>query len=376
MSLQQVYAEAGKRRREVSRDDVIEWTTERNSTSGVFEPELGDGDALFFDGRLWHGSRNTGSETRTALLLQYATPDTPIRIPDFDRPEWPFRFRDDVRPPCVMVAGTTCGLENRIVPAPEPAAPEGPTRATDAPPLDSRIDPLNLPLRENTTTGWQPTPVFCGSTSSLDYLECHVSVLSRGASPHDMHAHIEEELLIVLAGEADLLMLDDDRQVSRHHVGRGACAYYPAFQPHTIDNAGSPRASYLMLKWAASRNASGVSELRRCLRSVNCGDFTSGPFSWTRLFEGPTRHLEKLHCHATALDPGGGYDAHADPYDVVIVTFEGEVLTAGRTVGPNSVIYSAAGQPHDMRNVGRRRARYLVFELHGSGRKRAGPAVR
>lgn len=54
--------------------------------------ELGDGDALFFDGRLWHGSFDTDpTAARTALLLQYARADTPVRMPDFASLEmWPF----------------------------------------------------------------------------------------------------------------------------------------------------------------------------------------------------------------------------------------------------------------------------------------------
>lgn len=379
-SLQQVYAEAGKRRGAVSRDDILEWTTARDARSGVFEPDLSDGEALLFDGRLWHGSHNIDSETtRTALLLQYATPGTPVRIPDLEHPEWPFRLRQDVMPPCIMVAGSPRGLANRIVTAPSPASVAPPDRGRLAkhPPLNSRIECLTLPLEEDKATGWKPHRIFRGSTPSLELLACHVSVLSPGVSPHDIHAHVEEELLIMLSGEADLVMLDDDGNVSRHLARRGTFLYYPAFQPHTIHNPGGVPATYLVLRWAASRDARGAAELPRRICSADGASAAERTFSWTMLFEGPTRHLQKLHAHATVLQPGGGYDAHVDPYDVVIVTLEGEVRADGRRVGPNSVIICPGGQPHGMQNVGRRRARYLAFELHGAdGRESAGPSLR
>ena len=88
-------------------------------------------------------------------------------------------------------------------------------------------------------------------------------------------------------------------------------------------------------------------------------------FDWRLLFEGPTNFLKKLHCHVSKLSPQKGYEAHADDYDVSIVVFEGEVETLGKRVGPHSVIYYAAGEPHGMYNPGEVTAKYLVFEFHG-----------
>ena len=89
------------------------------------------------------------------------------------------------------------------------------------------------------------------------------------------------------------------------------------------------------------------------------------PFTTRLLFEGPTAYLGKLHAHVTGLQPGAGYPAHADEYDVAIIVFSGTVETLGKTVGPGGSIYYAAGQPHGMRNVGNDPAKYLVFEFHG-----------
>jgi quercetin dioxygenase-like cupin family protein len=83
------------------------------------------------------------------------------------------------------------------------------------------------------------------------------------------------------------------------------------------------------------------------------------------LFEGPTAFLGKLHAHVTELQPGGGYPAHADKYDVAIIVFSGTVETLGQRLGPGGSVYYSAGQRHGMRNVGTDPAKYLVFEFHG-----------
>jgi len=60
-----------------------------------------------------------------------------------------------------------------------------------------------------------------------------------------------------------------------------------------------------------------------------------------------------------------GYEPHGDDYDVSIVILEGEVETLGKRVGPHSVIYYAAREPHGMYNPGEVAAKYIVFEFHG-----------
>jgi hypothetical protein len=80
---------------------------------------VSDGEALIFDGRLWHGSYNAlEKETRLALLLQNAKADRPVRIHDPKQLEWPFRFLESPRPPVVCVSGQGDGSINRLVPPP------------------------------------------------------------------------------------------------------------------------------------------------------------------------------------------------------------------------------------------------------------------
>jgi Phytanoyl-CoA dioxygenase (PhyH) len=77
--------------------------------------ELNEGEFFIFDGRSWHGSHNTGNETRMALIAQYCRPDAEVMIPlTWNQPvQW-----HSSRPPCILVRGSDRFGVNRVVPAP------------------------------------------------------------------------------------------------------------------------------------------------------------------------------------------------------------------------------------------------------------------
>jgi hypothetical protein len=108
----------GKDRTATSDIDILEWAQIRDERAQLVQLKMSDGDALLFDGRLWHSSNNLSNLTRRALLLQYATPKTPIRIADLNYLDWPFRYLEEPLPRCVMVRGRGASDVNRIVPAP------------------------------------------------------------------------------------------------------------------------------------------------------------------------------------------------------------------------------------------------------------------
>jgi quercetin dioxygenase-like cupin family protein len=359
-SVQEVRARAGVRREDVGMHDIARWAREHHPPGAVVEPELGDGEALVFDGRLWHGSRNRSRKQRRALLLQYAAPATAIRIPDLNQLDWPFRMIDRPRPPCIMLRGDDTAGVNRMVPP-----PAAPVTAAD-PRLTSRIYPLRLPLPGDKRRSWVPVPIFRGATANVGSLSCHVSRLKRGSIPHRPHVHEEEELLLMMAGEADLLLPGAARKPDRRRrLKAGEFVYYPRGFRHSLQAAECDAANYLMFKWRSRAGTPGVPLPHGHYRFRHDRTAMEPGFQAHVLFEGPTRWLRKLHCHASTLAPGAGYDAHVDAHDVAIVVLQGEVETLGQRIGPHGVVFYAAGEPHGMRNPGDGVARYVVFEFHG-----------
>jgi hypothetical protein len=123
-----------------------------------------------------------------------------------------------------------------------------------------------------------------------------------------------------------------------------------------------------MFKWRSdwTKNESPLAYVHfNLFDSINASETKDG-FCPHLLFEGPTAYLRKLHSHTSTLTPGASYDPHIDDYDVAIILLEGQVETLGKRVGPYSVIFYRAGEPHGMRNPGESMAKYVVFEFHGS----------
>ena len=227
---------------------------------------------------------------------------------------------------------------------------------------------IDLPLAEDKEKKWKPYPLHKGKTRILDKLKCHVSVLSPDYSPHLPHSHADEEILIILDGEAELIISGSDslENARIEKVTAGTFVYYPAWKYHTIRNSANSPVTYLMFKWVNSENNKDQISPIQLFNTSNHFPEMEKLFSTNKLFENKTTYLDKLHCHLTTLKPGGGYKVHKDNYDVAIVTFSGEIRTLGKKIGPYSVIYYPAGEKHGMKNDSNITAKYLVFEFHSS----------
>jgi quercetin dioxygenase-like cupin family protein len=369
VTIQEVRSQFGRGRDEATNQDIVRWAHERDARSQLLKLEMTDGEAVFFDGKLWHGSHNLFSKTRHALLLQYATPDTMIRIPDLNYLDWPFHQLNMPKPPCIMVRGSAQPGVNRMVSGPVPGNAGAGTQ------LSSRIYPLRIPLAPDEEKGWKPYSIFRGSTSDMRSLSCHVSVLTHGKCPHPPHTHDEEELLLLLAGEVDLI-LPTERGNNGDHRKRlraGQFVYYPSHFAHTLETVSAEPANYLMFKWCTGRTETdallGFGQFD--ISDYFEDSYAEDAFSTRPVFTGPTAYLRRLHCHTSTLKPGAGYEPHIDSYDVAIIVLEGEIETLGERVAPHSVIFYPAGEPHGLRNPSESLAKYIVFEFHGSQKKLA-----
>jgi len=238
--------------------------------------------------------------------------------------------------------------------------------------MSTEIKAIRDPAPNGSGDKWRAYPLFSGQTPAHDDMACHFSVLSPGHSPHPPHEHLEEELLIILDGKADILLTDgpeaNSARVERLHAG--SFVYYPSHQFHTIRNCPDFPVTYVMFKWRASREKSNppLNATFYHFEKIGFAESKEG-FAPRLLFEGPTAHLDKLHAHITQLQPGAGYPPHADNYDVAIVVLSGRVETLGQTVSSPSVIYYSAGEMHGMKNLGDIAAHYLVFEFHSARAK-------
>jgi uncharacterized cupin superfamily protein len=374
VTLQQAMQERGVERGDASDAVVADAAHARDARSGVTKLASRDGEAVLFDGRLWHGSLNLDRRgTRYAVLLQYAASTTAIRVPDLHRLAWPFHSHPLPKAPCIMVSGSDPGEVNRLVPAPAVASDQR------LPALTSRVHSLRLPLEQDAAAGWKPHPLFRGATADIKAMRCHASVLDPGRQPHPPHRHEDEELLIVLDGEAELVLEDYPRSGGTfvQAAGRGSFAYYPAGFAHTIRNSSDRPVTYLMFKWVTDRREWTEVLPHHYVPFPEAQERNSyeraGGWSTQAVLDGQTKYLRHLHAHVSTLQPGAGYAPHVDAYDVAIVVMNGTVEARGEQVGRHGLLFFAAGEPHGMLNVGDRPASYLVFEFRGRHAERMPP---
>jgi uncharacterized cupin superfamily protein len=310
--------------------------------------DIQDGEGFFFDGRIWHGSLNAGEVTRKALLLQYAPCSCAIRIPNFQKLDYPFEYTNRY-PPSVMVRGRQRGVKNIVSP------PSQAWKRLRTSVLKIRPEPDDQP--------WTARHLFRGATTFVDVLGAHYSTLKPGHCPHPPHKHIEEEFLIIIHGVAEVVVGDDMRT---HTMRSGDFAYYPAYYSHTIRNVSDTPVVYLMLKW---RGAFVGSEHQLKAGVFVDSEQVSGQadkdFRTKLIFEGPTHFLRKLHVHRSYVIRSG-YAPHEDEYDVLVILLAGAVSTMGKIIEAPALLYHSARTTHGLRSVGDRAADYVVVEMHGT----------
>jgi XRE family transcriptional regulator, regulator of sulfur utilization len=78
----------------------------------------------------------------------------------------------------------------------------------------------------------------------LDELECHITTLNPGASPHEPHQHPDEEIIIIKEGTVESL---NGGVLKR--LGPGSIIFQASNQLHSIRNIGSTPATYHVFKW-------------------------------------------------------------------------------------------------------------------------------
>ena len=92
--------------------------------------------------------------------------------------------------------------------------------------------------------------VFDAATPTLANLECHITTLNPGESPHPPHQHADEELMIVKEGTVEALQGDRTNLVTA-----GGIIFEAANERHGLRNVGTNPATYYVIKFAAQKLA-------------------------------------------------------------------------------------------------------------------------
>lgn len=99
-------------------------------------------------------------------------------------------------------------------------------------------------LKVTPTKTGERRSVFDAPTPTLANLECHITTLNPGESPHPPHRHADEELMIVQEGT--LAALQGDRT---NIVEAGGIIFEASNEWHGLRNIGTNRATYFVIKF-------------------------------------------------------------------------------------------------------------------------------
>jgi quercetin dioxygenase-like cupin family protein len=114
----------------------------------------------------------------------------------------------------------------------------------------SESDVMSSSVFDWTSIMPQPTKIgstrkfFQAPTATLDELECHVTTLNPGETPHPPHQHPDEEVVIIKEGTVESLVNGQTRR-----VGPGSVIFQASNQMHGIRNVGDGPATYHVIKW-------------------------------------------------------------------------------------------------------------------------------
>jgi quercetin dioxygenase-like cupin family protein len=100
-------------------------------------------------------------------------------------------------------------------------------------------------LKARPTKQGEMRSVFDSPTPTLAQLECHVTTLNPGESPHPPHRHPDEELMVIKEGT--LATLQGDRT---NIVTAGGIIFEASNEIHGIRNAGTNPATYYVFRFS------------------------------------------------------------------------------------------------------------------------------
>lgn len=319
---------------------------------------MGDGDAVLFDAALWHGTLNESGHLRTALVVHYAAPQTPIRIHG-NGLHWPTEYVEDPLPPCHLVRGSDIGSVNRVIPGPSGVTA---LNSIHAPGPDLGSAPVD----------WKPDPLHRGPTSTLAHLLVKRHRVGTAQEEHAPHSHPYDQIVISHGGVGQL-DIGGGASTLGASLGAASIAFLPAGTVHAAHSTSSSDHIHIDVSFIGSaRSSSGSPEPLGAtvidLDSIHRDelDFDERGRSSVTLLEGETNTATRVAVKRVDLAPRFCGEPDVDVYDVVMVVHAGKLETLDAVVGPGAVVLYGAGEVHQLKAAGTDPVTLVVAELHAT----------
>jgi hypothetical protein len=190
-----------------------------------------------------------------------------------------------------------------------------------------------------------------------------MSLLTTGSLPHPPHEHDDEELLFMLAGEADLILPGPHGLTLTLKAGH--FVFYPSGFSHTLSTTSPGPANYLMFRWTAShRTTSSPLSFRHHSFLADGLPRHSGGTQADVLLAGATQWLQRLVVSSLRLPPGASF-THRKETDTTIVLLSGELEIGSRPLRPTGIMFSPSGNPEPTHLLAKTDSSCLLVEFVG-----------
>lgn len=209
--------------------------------------------------------------------------------------------------------------------------------------------------------GWSYRTLKRDFPGFMGLFSAYVLTLDAGAWPHDVHGHVDEEILIPLSVGVTMVEAGSSRRLSP-----GDLVFHTPWHQHTHTGVKEGVSSILALKWMVPGATADQSPSTVDVTETHLGDVEERHgirrrriWSDKRLTSGSMMTIEAIE-----MAPGVGYPIHTHDHDLVLVVLEGQLVDYGTAVPAPAVIYYPAGTPHGAAPLIPAVTRMIAIEFH------------
>ncbi len=215
---------------------------------------------------------------------------------------------------------------------------------------------------EGMTSPWTIKTLMGNYPGYMGQISAYHSVLSAGHMPHEINAHDEEELIVILSGELDVLTPERS-----HRIVPGGFAHLPPRDLHAVRSAGPESTGFLVFKWTWQNAAHTRPDATPFLFDGDelASRVDQDGIHRRRVCESqPLANGGRLVAETIRLAPQVGYPAHSHDHDLMLILLRGHMHALGHLTCAPAIVYYPAGTPHGLAPLSPDPIEMIAFEFH------------
>ncbi|WP_114749645.1 cupin domain-containing protein [Pleomorphovibrio marinus] len=204
--------------------------------------------------------------------------------------------------------------------------------------------------------------LFNWPTKTLDNFQVDIYTLFQDKERTEESSDFgKEKLVLVIKGTLEISHANEKQQLTERSI-----ALISKEQQAHYKNTGADNAIFYVIQWD-SGNLNDAAYENSWTFIYDEMEFKSNVKGGRRdVMEAPTKTLSELEMHITTLLEGEkSHDPHVHPDEEIIVVLQGEVeeMINGTPyrLGPGSMIFLSAMDPHGIRNIGKGTCEYYAI---------------